>query len=51
MLLDTAPPNIWGLSEVGWVALGSIGTVGALVLALGLGLWVNGVSVWFFSPA
>src|SRR5713101_2911095 len=47
---DLAMPTFWGVSEVGWVALGAVGTVGALVVALALGLWVNGVSSWFFKP-
>ena len=43
--------QMWsGWSWPGWVAVGSIGTVGALVLALALGLWANGLSGWFFRP-
>lgn len=40
-------PTFWGLSEVGWVALGAIGTVGALFAAVALGLGVTGL---IFKP-
>jgi hypothetical protein len=39
-----------GWSWSGWVAIGSIGTVGALVVALSLGLWASGLSGWFYKP-
>lgn len=40
-------PTFWGLSDIGWIALTAVGTVGAVVVAIALGL---GVQRLIFGP-
>jgi hypothetical protein len=46
MLVDTVP-QVFGVRVD---TLSAVGTAGAVVVALLLGLWVNGLSSWFFRP-
>jgi hypothetical protein len=46
-MLDASLPTFWGISEVGWVAIGAVVTFLTLVVALALGLGVTGL---LFGP-